>query len=132
VDHTSNNDVQIIEDPRIPEFPTCVLEEEQPVPPPSTKKKASSFISILLRRKTRSTSFAEVAIGWQAMGQAIPILRPLSTTIDEETVTQEPVSSKKLTVLVDTPANNGTGIQGQVRKEEVVTQEPTIQDEPFP
>jgi hypothetical protein len=132
VDHTSNNDVQIIADPGIPEFPTCVVEEEQPVPPPSTKKKASAFVSILPRRKTRSTSFAEATIGWKAMEQAIPVLHPLSTTIDEETVTQEPVSSSNLTVLVKTPANNGTGIQGQVRQDEAVTQEPTIQDEPVP
>jgi hypothetical protein len=49
------------------------------------------------------------------MEQAIPILHPLSTTIDEETVTKEPVSSSNLTVLVKTPANNGMTIQGQVR-----------------
>jgi hypothetical protein len=132
VHHTSSNDVQIIADPGIPEFPTCVVEEEQPVPPPTTKKKASAFISILPRRKTRSTSFAEATIGWKAMEQAIPILRPLSSTIDEETITQEPVSSSELTVPVETPANNGTGIQEQVRQDEVVTQEPTVQDETVP
>jgi hypothetical protein len=105
-----------------------MVEEEKPVPPPSMKKKASAFISILPRRKTRSTSFAEATIGWKAMEQAIPFLRPLSTTIDEETVTQEPVSSSNLTVLEETPANNGTCIQGQVRQDEAVTQEPAIQD----
>jgi hypothetical protein len=44
-----------------------VVEEEHPVPPPTTKKKSSSFVSILPRRRTRSTRFAEVAIGWKAM-----------------------------------------------------------------
>jgi hypothetical protein len=33
VHHTSSNDVQIIADPGIPEFPTCVVEEEHHVPP---------------------------------------------------------------------------------------------------
>ena len=96
------------------------------------KKKASTFVSILPRRKTRSTSFAVEEFRWQAMEQAIPIIHPLSTTIDEETITQEPVSSSSLTMLVKTLANNGTNMQGQVRQDEVVTQEPAIQDEPVP
>jgi hypothetical protein len=94
------------------------------------KKKASAFVSILPRRKTRSTSFAEVEIGWKSMEHTILVLLPLSTMIDEETITQEPVSSSNLTVLLKTPINNGMGIQGQVGQDEVVTQEPTIQDEP--
>jgi hypothetical protein len=56
-----------------------VVEEEQLVPPPSMKKKASSFVSFLLGRKTRSTSFANETIRWQAMEQDIPILHTLSS-----------------------------------------------------
>ena len=85
--HTSSNDVQIIADPSIPEFPTCVVEEEQPVPPPSTKKKASAFISILPRRRTKSTRSAEATIEWKAMEHDIHILHPLSSMVDEGTVT---------------------------------------------
>jgi hypothetical protein len=66
------------------------------------------------------------------MEHAILFLRPLSSPIDEETVTQEPVSSSELTVPVETPANNGTLIQGQVRQDEAITQEPAIQDETVP
>jgi hypothetical protein len=94
VHHTSSDDVQIIADPSIPEFPPCVVEEEHPVPPPATKKKAPAFISILPRRRTRSTRSAEATIGWQDMEQEIPILHPLSSMVDEGTDTQEPVSSQ--------------------------------------
>jgi hypothetical protein len=109
-----------------------VVEEEQHVPPPSTKNKASTFVSILPRRKTRSTSFVEATIGWKPVEQAIPILHPLSSMIDEETVTQEPMSSSELRVPVETTANNGTGIQEKVKQDEVVPQEPTVQDEIVP
>jgi hypothetical protein len=91
--HMSSNDVHIIIDPCIPKFSPCVAGEEQHIPPPTTNKKAFAFISILPRRKTRSTSFVEETIGWQDMEHAIPILCPLSSMIDEEIVTQEPVSS---------------------------------------
>jgi hypothetical protein len=111
VHHTSSNNVQIIADPGILEFPTCVVEEEHFVPPLAMNKKSSAFISILPRRKTRSTRFAEVEIGWKAMEQAIPILHPLSSMVDEGIVTQEPISSSELSVPVKTNANDGTGIQ---------------------
>ena len=109
-----------------------MVEEEQHIPPPSTKNKASAFISILPWRKNRSTNFAEATIGWKDMEHAIPILRPLSSMIDEETVTQEPMSSSELRVPVETTANNGTGIQEKVKQDEVVPQEPTVQDEIVP
>jgi hypothetical protein len=132
VHHTSSNDVQIIADPSIPEFPTCVVEEEHHVTPPATKKKASAFVSILPRRRTRSTKSAEATIGWKTMEHAIPILHPLSSMVDEGTVTQEPVSSSQLTMLVETVANDGTGLQEQVMQDEVVPQEPVVQDETVP
>ena len=58
----SIDEVQISSDPSIPEFPPCVVEDEHPIPPRATKKKASSFVSILPRRRTRSTRSAKVAI----------------------------------------------------------------------
>jgi hypothetical protein len=63
----SVENIQIIIDPSIPEYPPCVLEEEQPVPPPTTKKQTTTFISTLPRRKTRSTRSIEAAIGRQDM-----------------------------------------------------------------
>jgi hypothetical protein len=66
------------------------------------------------------------------MEQAIPILRPLYSMVDEGTVTQEPVSSSELTVPVEIDANDGTGIQEQVMQDEAVPQEPVVQDNIFP
>jgi hypothetical protein len=54
------------------------------------------------------------------MEQAIPILHPLSSMVDEGTVTQEPVSSSELTMPVETAANDDTGIQEQFMQDEVV------------
>jgi hypothetical protein len=61
------DDIQIITDPSIPEYPPCVLEEEHLVPPPVTKKKTTTFISTLPSRKTRSTRSVEAVIGRQDM-----------------------------------------------------------------
>jgi hypothetical protein len=109
-----------------------VVEEERPIPPPTMKKKAPVFVSILPRRITRSTRSAKETIGWQDMEQAIPILHPLSSMVDEGTVTQEPVSSDKLTVTVETTANDGTGLQEQVMQDVASPQEPTVQVETVP
>jgi hypothetical protein len=109
----SIDDIQIITDPSIPEYPPCVLEEEHPIPPPATKKKTTTFVSTLPRRKTRSTRSVEAAIGRQDMEQAIPILHPLFPMVDAETVPQES------TVHVE------TNPQELVLTDTVVTQEPT-------
>jgi hypothetical protein len=85
----SVDDIQIITDPSIPEYPPCVLEEEQPVPPPATKKQTTTFISTLPRRKTRSTRSVKDAIGRQDMEKVVPILRPLFPMVDTETVPHE-------------------------------------------
>jgi hypothetical protein len=115
VHHTSIDDVQIIADPSIPEYPPCVVEEERPVPPPTTKKKTPAFVSILPRRRTRSTRSVEAAIGWQDVEQAIPILHPLSSMVDAGMVPHEP------TVQVATVP------QDPVMTYTVVTQEPVVQ-----
>jgi hypothetical protein len=85
----SIDDIQIITDPSILEYPPCVLEEEHPIPPPTMKKKTSTFVSTLPRRKTRSTRSVEVAIGRQDMEHAIPILHPLFPMVDVGTIPQE-------------------------------------------
>jgi hypothetical protein len=85
----SVDDIQIITDPSILEYPPCVLEEQQHVPPPATKKQTTTFISTLPRRKSRSTRSVEVAIGRQDMEQVIPILRPLFPMVDAGTIPQE-------------------------------------------
>jgi hypothetical protein len=88
--HTSIDDVYIIADPSILEYPPCVVEEECPVPPPVMKKKTPAFVSILPRRRTRSTRSIEDAIGWKDVEQAILILRPLSSLVDVGMVPHEP------------------------------------------
>jgi hypothetical protein len=85
----SVDEIQIISDPSIPKFPPFVIEEEHLVPPPTTKKKTTTFVSTLPRRKTRSTKSVEAAIGKKNMEQAIPILCPLYSMLDTETVSQE-------------------------------------------
>jgi hypothetical protein len=78
----SIDDVQITTDPNIQNYPPCVVEEEHHVPPLATKKKITPFISMLPRRRTRSTRFVEATIGWKDMEQVVPILRPLSSMVD--------------------------------------------------
>ena len=109
--HTSIDDVQIIEDPSIPEYPPCVVKEECPVPPLAMKKKTTTFISTLPRRKTRSTRSVEAAIGRQDMEHVVPILRPLFPMVDAKIVPQES------TVHVETDP------QEPVLTDTVVTQE---------
>jgi hypothetical protein len=109
----SIDDIQIITDPSIPEFPPCVLEEEHLVPPPATKKKTTTFISTLPSRKTRSTRSVEATIGRKDMEQATPILCPLYPMVDVEIVPQ------KSTVHVDISPKE------PVLTATTVTQEPT-------
>jgi hypothetical protein len=59
-----------------------VVEEERHVPPPAMKKKTPTFVSILPRRRTRSTRSFEAAIGWQDVEQVIPIIHPLSSMVE--------------------------------------------------
>jgi hypothetical protein len=67
-----------------------VVDDECPVPPPAMKKKAPTFVSILPRRRTRSTRFVEATIGWKDVEQVIPILHPLSSMVDAGMVPHEP------------------------------------------
>jgi hypothetical protein len=131
----SIDNVQIITDPSIQEYPPCVVEEEHPVPPLATKKKTTTFISMLPRRRTRSTRFSESAIGWKDMEQAIPILHPLSFMVDTGMVPQEPTDNVETVpqelVLTDTnvtqepTAHVETDPQEPVLIDTSVTQEPT-------
>jgi hypothetical protein len=116
----SIDEIQIISDPSIPECPPCVIEEEHPVPPPAAKKKTTTFVSTLPRRKTRSTKSVEAAIGKKNMEQVIPILHPLSSMLDTETVPQES------TIHVETDP------QEPVLTDTVVTQEPAAPQEIVP
>ena len=84
------------------------------------KKKAPTFVSILPRRRARSTRFSEATIGWKDVEQVIPILHPLSTMVDAETVPQES------TVHIETDP------QEPVLKDIDVPQEPTIHVETYP
>jgi hypothetical protein len=89
-----------------------VIEEEHLIPPLATKKKTTTFVSMLPKRRTRSTRSAEAAIGWKDVEQAIPILHPMSSMVDTGTVPQEP------TVHVE------TDLQELVLTDTVVTPEP--------
>jgi len=72
--HSMSDDILIILDPRILEFPPCLVVEEQPPSPclvveecpPSPKEKKSKshvFVSTLPRRITRSARSTEAAVG---------------------------------------------------------------------
>jgi hypothetical protein len=103
-----SDEVQIISDPNIPEFPPCMIVEEHPPSPceiveehpPSpkaTKKKDPVFVSTLPRRRTRSVRSIKASVGWKDMEHAIPILHPLSSIV-KETATQELVPSNNMVV----------------------------------
>jgi hypothetical protein len=104
VHHSSGDEVQILPDPSIPEFPPCMVVEELPPsssliieehpPSPEPKRRSSVFISTLPKRRTRSARLAEAAVGWTNIEKAVPILRPLSSVVQNEVVTQEPTSSE--------------------------------------
>jgi hypothetical protein len=112
--HSSSDEVQIIQDPSIPDFPPCVAVEERPPSPKEKKRKTLVFVSTLPRRITRSTRFTEATIGWKNMEHTIPILRPLSFVDKEVTITQEPVPSNNMTVTQEPASSQNL----------VVTQEP--------
>jgi hypothetical protein len=141
--HPSMTDeVQIIPDPSIPEFPPCIVVEERPPSscqiveehpssPKPTKKKDNVFVSTLPRRRTRSTRSTAAAMGWKDMEHAIPILRPLPS-ITTETATQEPVPSDDMVVTQEPAAQEETVQQDTTIPNLVVTQEPTIQAKTIP
>jgi hypothetical protein len=103
VHHSLSDEVQIVKNPNIAFFPPCLVVEERPPSPKAKKKKTLVFVSTLPRRRSRSARSTEATIGWKNIEQEIPILRPLSSVVQEVIVTQEP-----------TPSNNM-----------IVTQEPT-------
>jgi hypothetical protein len=126
----SVDDIQIIADPSIPEYPPCVLEEEHLVPPPTTKKKTTTFVSTLPRRKTRSTRSVEAAIGRQDMEQVIPILRSLPPMVDVGTVPQESTvhveTDPQEPVLTDTVVTQEPAAPQKIVPPEPVILEPTV------
>jgi hypothetical protein len=83
VHHSLSDDVQIIPDLGILEFPPCLVVEQCPPSLQATKMKAPTFVSTLPKRRTRSTRSTEETIGWKNMAQAIPILHPLSSIVNE-------------------------------------------------
>jgi hypothetical protein len=141
------DEVQILPDPSILEFPPCIVVEE--LPPYScqiveehpssvkpTKKKDNVFVSTLPRRRTRSARSIAAAVGWMDMEHAIPILHPLpSITIDTATqephasdgmvVTQEPVAQEE-TAHQDTAIPNLYVPQELVRPESIVAPEQVL------
>jgi hypothetical protein len=132
----SIDDIHIIVDPNIPEYPPCVLEEEHPVPPPAMKKKTTTFVSTLPRRKTRSTKSVEAAIGRQDMEQAVPILHPLFPMVDAETVPQESTvhieTDPQELVLTDTTVTQEPTAPQNIVPLEAVILEPTVHVETAP
>jgi hypothetical protein len=139
--HLTSDDVQIISEPNILEFPPCLVVEEHPPSPKANKRKTHAFVSTLPRKRTRSARSTGAAVGWKNMEQAIPILRPLSSIVKEVTITQEPVpsnnmvvtqelaSSHNLVVTQEPVSREETFPQEPVMPELVVTQEPTTQEE---
>jgi hypothetical protein len=144
VHHSSSDEVQIIQNPSIADFPPCLVVEEHPPSPKEKKRKTPAFVSTLPRRRTRSARSTGATVGWKHMEQAIPILHPLSSIVKEVTVTQEPVpsnnmtvtqeptSSQNLVVTQEPAAQEETVPQEPVMPELVVTQEPTAQEETVP
>jgi hypothetical protein len=98
VHHSSSDEVQIIQDPNIPDFPPCLVVEELPPSPKEKKRNTPIFVSTLTRRRTRLARSTEVAVGWKNMEQEIHILHPLSSIVKTMTVTQEPVPSDNMNV----------------------------------
>jgi hypothetical protein len=136
------DEVQIIPDPSIPEFPPCIVVEERPPSscqiveehpssPKPTKKKDNVFVSTLPRRRTRSARSTAAAVGWKDMEHAIPILHPLPS-ITTETATQEPVPSDDMVVTQEPAAQEETVQQDTAIPNLAVTQEPTIQAKTIP
>jgi hypothetical protein len=107
----------------------CLVVEERPPSPKAKKRKSLVFVSTLPKRKTRSARFAEATVGWKNMEQALPILHPLSSVVNNVTVTQEPTSSPNLVVTQEPTAQEETVTQEPVMPELAVTQEPTDQEE---
>jgi hypothetical protein len=144
VHHSSSDEVQIIQDPNIPDFPPCLVVEEHPPSPKEKKMKTLVFVSTLPRRRTRSMRSTEATVGWKNMEHAIPILRPLSSVVkkmtvtqelvpfDNMTVTQEPTSLKNLAVTQELAAQEKTVPQEPAMPELAVTQEPAAQEETVP
>jgi hypothetical protein len=133
--------IQIISDPSILECPPCVIEEEHPVPPPAAKKKTTTFISTLPRRKTKSTKSIEAAIGKKNMDRAIPILCPLSSILDTETVPQESTlhieTDPQEPILTDTTVTQEPAAPQEIVPPEFEILEPPVHvesapQEPFP
>ena len=94
---SSGDEVQILPDPSIPEFPPCMVVEEllassslfieEHPPSPKPKKRSFVFISTLPKRRTRSARLVEATVGWTNIEKAVPILCPLSSFVQNEAVT---------------------------------------------
>jgi hypothetical protein len=68
VHHSSSDEVQIIQNPSIADFPPCLVVEECPPSPKSRKRKTPVFVSTLPRRRTRSARSTGASSWMEAYG----------------------------------------------------------------